>query len=136
MNTLSYKVFNNLRVWKYVFFIVWMECMLKIGGIMCERKKKMLGVSFRIPEEYLEQIDTVAVALGRSRGDILRRAVRFYLEKCAEVEIALENLKEEKIYYDKNKALEYIRKLLKGGLDESRMQHELLGGTGAISKKG
>ncbi len=76
------------------------------------KEGKMVTVSFKIPEEYLGLIDEVAEELERSRGDIIRRAIKYYLDEQAGIEIALEGLKKGKVYNEKE-AFERVKELIK-----------------------
>ncbi|MCK9265259.1 MAG: ribbon-helix-helix protein, CopG family [Deltaproteobacteria bacterium] len=51
-------------------------------------------LSMRLPEEILESIEEIAHERKRSRGDVIREAIEYYLENWADYQIALDRLKD------------------------------------------
>ena len=54
----------------------------------------MSQVTARLPDELVEQIDFAAKQLNRSRSQVLRQAVEYYLDDFEDLRLAIETLKD------------------------------------------
>jgi metal-responsive CopG/Arc/MetJ family transcriptional regulator len=45
---------------------------------------KLVIISLRIPENLVEEIDSLAMERGISRSELIRKAIRLYIEKLEE----------------------------------------------------
>jgi len=54
----------------------------------------MSQVTARLPDELVEQIDLAAKQLNRSRSQVLRQAVEYYLDDFEDLRLAVETLKD------------------------------------------
>lgn len=52
----------------------------------------MVQVTARLPEEQVEQADRAASRLNRSRAQLLRQALEYYLEDFEDLRLALDRL--------------------------------------------
>ena len=52
----------------------------------------MVQVTARLPEELVEQADRAASQLNRSRAQLLRQALEYYLEDFEDLRLALDRL--------------------------------------------
>lgn len=52
----------------------------------------MVQVTARLPEELVEQADRAASRLNRSRAQLLRQALEYYLEDFEDLRLALDRL--------------------------------------------
>jgi transposase len=55
---------------------------------------EMTQVSARLPEELVAHIDETARRLNRSRADIIRKAVEYYLGDVEDLRLAMERLQD------------------------------------------
>jgi RHH-type rel operon transcriptional repressor/antitoxin RelB len=53
------------------------------------------SVSIRLPDELVEQLENVARDTERSRSFIVQRAIEFYLEDYADLQVALDRLRDK-----------------------------------------
>ncbi len=53
------------------------------------------AVSIRLPDELAEQLENVARDTERSRSFIVQRAIEFYLEDYADLQVALDRLRDK-----------------------------------------
>ena len=53
------------------------------------------AVSIRLPDELVEQLENVARDTERSRSFIVQRAIEFYLEDYADLQVALDRLRDK-----------------------------------------
>jgi RHH-type rel operon transcriptional repressor/antitoxin RelB len=53
-----------------------------------------MPLSVRLDEEVEKELKEAASALGRSQAWIVREAVRYYLDELADLEVAMERLKD------------------------------------------
>ena len=53
------------------------------------------AVSIRLPDELVEQLESVARDTERSRSFIVQRAIEFYLEDYADLQVALDRLRDK-----------------------------------------
>jgi len=51
------------------------------------------AVSIRLPDELVEQLENVARDTERSRSFIVQKAIEFYLEDYADLQVALDRLR-------------------------------------------
>jgi len=54
----------------------------------------MAQVSARIPDELVSDIDEAARRLNRSRAEVIRQAIEYYLDDVEDLRLALERLKD------------------------------------------
>lgn len=54
----------------------------------------MTQITARVPEELVTEIDRAAKSLKRSRADIIRQAVEYYLEDLEDLALGLEALRD------------------------------------------
>jgi len=54
----------------------------------------MTQVSARLPEELVASIDEAARRLNRSRAEIIRQAVEYYLDDVEDLRLAIERLQD------------------------------------------
>ncbi len=52
----------------------------------------MIQITARIPDELASQIDAVAARLNRSRAQVVRQALEYYLEDLEDLRLGLERL--------------------------------------------
>ncbi len=52
----------------------------------------MTQITARIPDELASQIDAVAARLNRSRAQVVRQALEYYLEDLEDLRLGLERL--------------------------------------------
>ena len=53
------------------------------------------AVSIRLPDELVEQLENVARDTERSRAFIVQRGIEFYLEDYADLQVALDRLRDK-----------------------------------------
>jgi RHH-type rel operon transcriptional repressor/antitoxin RelB len=53
------------------------------------------AVSIRLPDEIVEQLESVARDAERSRSFIIQRAIESYLEDYADLQVALDRLRDK-----------------------------------------
>ena len=53
------------------------------------------AVSIRLPDELVEQLENVARDTERSRSFIVQRAIEFYLQDYADLQVALDRLRDK-----------------------------------------
>ena len=51
-------------------------------------------VSARLPDEVIRSIDEAARRLNRSRAEVIRQAIEYYLDDVEDLRVALERLKD------------------------------------------
>jgi len=51
-------------------------------------------ISTRLPEELVRGIDEAARSLHRTRAEVIRQAIEYYLEDVADLQMALDRLKD------------------------------------------
>ncbi len=51
------------------------------------------AISIRLPDDIAERLDSVARETERSRSFIVQKAVESYLEDCADLQVALDRLR-------------------------------------------
>jgi len=56
----------------------------------------MAIITVRLPEEVVNELDDVAKETERSRGNIIKRAINFYLQEFADLDIAVSRRRREK----------------------------------------
>jgi transposase len=54
----------------------------------------MTQVSARLPDELVQSIDETARRLNRSRAEIIRQAIEYYLDDVEDLKLALERLQD------------------------------------------
>ena len=54
----------------------------------------MTQITARIPDELARDIDAVAARLNRSRAQVVRRALEYYLEDLEDLRLGLERLQD------------------------------------------
>lgn len=54
----------------------------------------MTQITARLPEELVHAIDTAARRLQRSRSDLVRQALEYYLEDLEDLRLSLERLQD------------------------------------------
>ena len=54
----------------------------------------MTQVSARLPDELVSHMDAAARSLNRSRAEIIRQAVEYYLDDIEDLRLAIERLKD------------------------------------------
>ncbi len=54
----------------------------------------MAQVSARLPDELVANVDKAAQRLNRSRADIIRQALEYYLDDVEDLKLAVETLKD------------------------------------------
>ena len=54
----------------------------------------MTQISARLPEELVVEIDRAAGRLKRSRAEIIRQAIEYYLEDIEDLRLAIERLQD------------------------------------------
>lgn len=54
----------------------------------------MTQITARLPEELVEAIDSAANRLQRSRSDLVRQALEYYLEDLEDLKLGLERLQD------------------------------------------
>ncbi|MFV2074417.1 MAG: ribbon-helix-helix protein, CopG family [Thermoanaerobaculales bacterium] len=54
----------------------------------------MSQVTARLPDDLVKSIDEVARSLNRSRAEIIRQAIEYYLSDVDDLRLALERLKD------------------------------------------
>lgn len=60
--------------------------------VWSRRTTAMVQVTARLPEELVEQADRAASRLNRSRAQLLRQALEYYLEDFEDLRLALDRL--------------------------------------------
>lgn len=51
-------------------------------------------ITARLPDELIEQLDTTAARLKRSRAQVVRQAIEYYLDDVEDLRIGLERLED------------------------------------------
>lgn len=54
----------------------------------------MTQITARVPDELAEEIDRAAAALKRSRADVIRQALEYYLEDLEDLALGLDALRD------------------------------------------
>ena len=54
----------------------------------------MAQVSARLPDELVRSIDEAAQKLNRSRAEVIRQAIEYYLDDMEDLQLALERLQD------------------------------------------
>ena len=54
----------------------------------------MTQITARIPDELLSQIDEAAARLNRSRAQLVRQAIKYYLDDLEDLKLGLERLQD------------------------------------------
>jgi len=54
----------------------------------------MTQITSRLPEEVVSLLDQAATKLNRSRAEVVRRAIEYYLEDFEDLNLALERLQD------------------------------------------
>lgn len=54
----------------------------------------MVQVSARLPEDLVRNIDEAAQRMNRSRAEIIRQALEYYLDDAEDLKLALERLQD------------------------------------------
>ena len=54
----------------------------------------MIQVTARLPDELVEGIDNAARSLNRSRAEVIRQAIEYYLADVDDLRLALESLRD------------------------------------------
>ena len=54
----------------------------------------MTQVTARLPDDLVKSIDETASSLNRSRAEIIRQAIEYYLDDVKDLRLALERLKD------------------------------------------
>ena len=57
-------------------------------------KEHMKNISAKVPEDLIVSIDEIAELRNRNRGEIVREALRFYIDTMADYRIAIDRLKD------------------------------------------
>lgn len=57
-------------------------------------KQHLKNISAKVPDDLLVSIDEIAVLRNRNRGEIVREALRFYIDTMADYRIAIDRLKD------------------------------------------
>ena len=54
----------------------------------------MTQVSARLPDELVKGIDSAAQRMNRSRAEVIRQAIEYYLDDVEDLQLALERLQD------------------------------------------
>ncbi|MCK5378036.1 MAG: ribbon-helix-helix protein, CopG family [Acidobacteria bacterium] len=54
----------------------------------------MTQVSARLPDELVHSIDSAARRMNRSRAEVIRQAIEYYLDDVEDLQVALERLQD------------------------------------------
>ena len=54
----------------------------------------MLQITARLPEELVREIDEAAVRLKRSRAQVVRQAIEYYLDDLEDLKLGLDRLQD------------------------------------------
>ena len=54
----------------------------------------MTQITARVPEELVEELDRAASSLARSRADVIRQAIEYYLDDLEDLSLGLEVLRD------------------------------------------
>ncbi len=54
----------------------------------------MTQITARLPDELLSQIDEAAARLNRSRAQLVRQAIKYYLDDLEDLKLGLERLQD------------------------------------------
>jgi RHH-type rel operon transcriptional repressor/antitoxin RelB len=54
----------------------------------------MPQITARLPEPLVKEMDSAAKRLGRTRADLIRKAVEYYLDDLEDLELGLERLQD------------------------------------------
>jgi predicted DNA-binding protein len=57
-------------------------------------KEHMKNISAKVPDDLIVSIDEIAELRNRNRGEIVREALRFYIDTMADYRIAIDRLKD------------------------------------------
>jgi len=57
-------------------------------------KQHLKNISAKVPDDILVSIDEIAELRNRNRGEIVREALRFYIDTMADYRIAVDRLKD------------------------------------------
>ena len=57
-------------------------------------KEHMKNISAKVPDDLVVSIDEIAELRNRNRGEIVREALRFYIDTVADYRIAIDRLKD------------------------------------------
>jgi len=61
---------------------------------MTLRRCQMTQVTARLPDELVEGIDNAARSLNRSRAEVIRQAIEYYLGDVDDLRLAIESLRD------------------------------------------
>lgn len=54
----------------------------------------MTQITARVPEELVAELDRAAASLARSRADVIRQAIEYYLDDLEDLSLGLEALRD------------------------------------------
>ena len=54
----------------------------------------MIQITARVPEALVEELDRAAESLSRSRADVIRQAIEYYLDDLQDLSLGLEALRD------------------------------------------
>jgi transposase len=54
----------------------------------------MTQITARVPEDLVEELDRAAKTLARSRADVIRQAIEYYLEDLEDLSLGIEALRD------------------------------------------
>jgi RHH-type rel operon transcriptional repressor/antitoxin RelB len=54
----------------------------------------MTQITARVPDELVEELDRAANSLARSRADVIRQAIEYYLDDLEDLTLGLEALRD------------------------------------------
>jgi transposase len=54
----------------------------------------MIQITARVSEELVEELDLAAASLSRSRADVIRQAIEYYLDDLEDLSLGLEALRD------------------------------------------
>ena len=57
-------------------------------------KEHMKNISAKVPDDLIVSIDEIAELRNRNRGEIVREALKFYIDTMADYRIAIDRLKD------------------------------------------
>jgi RHH-type rel operon transcriptional repressor/antitoxin RelB len=61
---------------------------------MTPRRCQVTQVSARLPDELVKSIDETARRMNRSRAEIIRQAIEYYLEDAEDLRLAIDRLQD------------------------------------------
>lgn len=65
-----------------------------VNDIRCDHSGVMIQITARIPDELVDQIDQAAAKLNRSRAQVVRQALEYYLQDFEDLRLGLQRLQD------------------------------------------